>query len=532
MNVKRQKRINAFRFLSVAFFSFFMACTTRLDINPAFDIPEDRSLEDAVALQELLETAYSALQSEWCYGAAFTVYPEILADHVKPREEGLQLLDADIYYRRMTPFTEGVNKTWEWSYKAINRANLVIDAIETNKVPNLSTSEKNRFLGEGLFIRAITHFELVRLYAPQYDATTLGAPAIPLRLTPSKDKEGSSLATVGQVYEQIIADLNRAVTLLPDMYTDRNEEKFFGRGDKVVAKAFLALVHFQKGTEGYEAALPLIDEVLGVDETFAAPNFNTTYPPNSPVIASGYPGADLLTPIFGTAEIFKTVVTQSPNKFELIFVLMNIPGNSTYISLLKRFGYFSVPKFGITTLLPQYVVSDSALAQMRKHTSFNLENFDKRMSDARTNPDLRLLARVNGQYFTNKYSRQLEGNVVVLRAAELLLARAEIHAANGRLVEAKRDMGALIQRSIRVGAALNNYLAAVNAITDKNVLLEEIYRERVRELNFEGKRLHDLRRRKVNIGAGNRGGGELPWNAAELILPIPNSETSTNKNLR
>ena len=55
-------------------------------------------------------------------------------------------------------------------------------------------------------------------------------------------------------------------------------------------------------------------------------------------------------------------------------------------------------------------------------------------------------------------------------------------------------------------------LAALTSVT-----LDEIRSERQKELAFEGFRLHDLKRWKMNVG-------ELPYDANELVLPIPERE--------
>ena len=58
-----------------------------------------------------------------------------------------------------------------------------------------------------------------------------------------------------------------------------------------------------------------------------------------------------------------------------------------------------------------------------------------------------------------------------------------------------------------------------------DTLLREIRTERLRELMFEGDRLHDLRRRRLPIPAS---GGRPEIDAASLKLPIPQAETNVN----
>lgn len=112
---------------------------------------------------------------------------------------------------------------------------------------------------------------------------------------------------------------------------------------------------------------------------------------------------------------------------------------------------------------------------------------------------------------TTKWKNQY-GNIPFLRLAEMILIRAE---ANFTLVTTigrspLDDINALRARS---GAAL---LSSVDLAT--------ILMERKRELAFEGFALFDAKRLKQNIGS-------LPYNANNLVLPIPLRERDVNKNL-
>ncbi len=75
----------------------------------------------------------------------------------------------------------------------------------------------NRIIGQALLIRAMCHFDQCRAYAQPYnytaDASHLGVPVL-LRTPGANDTP--SRATVGEVYQQVLADLEQAATLLTD----------------------------------------------------------------------------------------------------------------------------------------------------------------------------------------------------------------------------------------------------------------------------------------------------------------------------
>ena len=98
-------------------------------------------------------------------------------------------------------------------------------------------------------------------------------------------------------------------------------------------------------------------------------------------------------------------------------------------------------------------------------------------------------------YSTNKYQgisgTTLGNNIKILRASELFLSRAEAYAETNNLTLALADLNRIRQRA--------NPTAPAFASTDKQVILDEIFAERRRELCFEGHLFFDISRRKRNL---------------------------------
>jgi len=61
-------------------------------------------------------------------------------------------------------------------------------------------------------------------------------------------------------------------------------------------------------------------------------------------------------------------------------------------------------------------------------------------------------------------------------------------------------------------------------LTTTTATLTDILTERKLELAFEGFTLHDAKRTQTNIGS-------IPWNANQLVFPIPQIEIDANKNI-
>src|SRR5699024_10331885 len=112
-------------------------------------------------------------------------------------------------------------------------------------------------------------------------------------------------------------------------------------------------------------------------------------------------------------------------------------------------------------------------------------------------------------WHTGKWKNQY-GNVNVIRLAEMYLIRAE---ANKRLNE---TVGATPTEDINT---IRNRVGLEGA--PRTVTLDDIFKERYRELSFEGHFLFDLKRKK----GATKG---ISWDSPRLVLPIPQRELDSN----
>src|SRR5690606_29045151 len=96
---------------------------------------------------------------------------------------------------------------WANFYSTINRANHVIEKVPLVDDIKLTNDLRNQFLGEAYVIRAISYFDLARVYGN-----------VQIFLTPTKqvsDKLGVKQSNQATVYQQVLDDLNKAESLLP-----------------------------------------------------------------------------------------------------------------------------------------------------------------------------------------------------------------------------------------------------------------------------------------------------------------------------
>ena len=145
---------------------------------------------------------------------------------------------------------------WRFYYRIINSANLIIAANGGNDIIPESDAVKG-VLGQAKTIRAFAYFYLSQYYAIKYDAS---AEILPLYI--NAGEPGKAKSTMGDVYTQIIADLNSAISFM-DGYARPNKASL----NQNVAKGFLAYVYASMGQSDKNVlAKNLADEVINSGE--------------------------------------------------------------------------------------------------------------------------------------------------------------------------------------------------------------------------------------------------------------------------
>jgi tetratricopeptide (TPR) repeat protein len=154
------------------------------------------------------------------------------------------------------------NADWINQYKSIFYANNVLAGIEKiNK--NLQNEKKwNLIKGWALFCRAYAYFDLVKNYAPAYDALKASStPGVPIRLNPSID-EVLPRATQQATYERIFTDLTEATGLLDEaLPVNRNQPSKIS-SYALAARIYLSMGDYTKAEIHADKALLLYNNLI------------------------------------------------------------------------------------------------------------------------------------------------------------------------------------------------------------------------------------------------------------------------------
>ena len=230
-----KKLINILIFLS---FTALCACDKELDLVPKQDVEESVVLSSDANVKRALNGAYDALSSGSFLGGDLQLYSELLAADAEITWTGTYNQPREVFGKNILTNNSFVTATWGAGYNTINIANNVLSGISV-----VADADKNRVRGEALFIRGVSFFELVKLFALPYSAGNVTSNlGIPIVLTPTRgigDSSFVSRKTIEETYAQIIADLTTAESLVP------NNNSVYAT--KRAAAGYLSRVYLQMG---------------------------------------------------------------------------------------------------------------------------------------------------------------------------------------------------------------------------------------------------------------------------------------------
>ncbi len=151
-----------------------------------------------------------------------------------------------------------VDYEWRSTYQRILNANVAIEGLGKVAVNASNQLSWNNAMGSALFYRAYDFYNLAQEYCKPYTSAASSDLGIPLRLT-SDINMVSTRASVKQTYDQVIADLKVALTMLPV------SPLFKTRPSQPAVYAMLARVYLSMGD--YQNALINANACLNLSNT-------------------------------------------------------------------------------------------------------------------------------------------------------------------------------------------------------------------------------------------------------------------------
>jgi hypothetical protein len=249
------KKINYIICLALGLISL-TACNKQLNTAPTNAVPGDLLFENVTNLSTLLQGTWSSMMDDF-YGDVYSnpgyktigLVSDAMGDDVA-------VIPTKYGFKTTYTFTQMYDKTqsrntafWGELYKIINNMNIIIAHVD--QVAG-DSSAKKVLKGQALALRANTYLVLASFYQFSYQKDPQ-AKAVPIYTLPTSDTTvGHPRATLQQVYQLIVSDLQQAVTLLQGY--DRSAKWLI---DQNVAEGLLARAYLNTGewTSAAQAAI-------------------------------------------------------------------------------------------------------------------------------------------------------------------------------------------------------------------------------------------------------------------------------------
>src|SRR5690606_9882056 len=195
-----------FSLIFATYVVLFVSCQDFLDVRPRASVSDETTIVDLTSAQTALNGLYNALGASGYYSTSFPMIGYTSGDNVV--YIGTLVYNSQFSRHTVQADNQTILSFWRAAYKTINQANHVIEKVAALSSDAITDGEKNRITGEAYFVRGLAYFDLVRVYGN-----------VPIVLEPTasvSDKAGTGRNAASEVYVQILDDLLRAESLLPD----------------------------------------------------------------------------------------------------------------------------------------------------------------------------------------------------------------------------------------------------------------------------------------------------------------------------
>lgn len=248
-------------------------CKKYLQVQPTGSYTEVQVFANRTAAQQALNGLYIDLADNNLYGAALTqTYIELMAQRYRGLMDGVNFYEQ--YQQNNYNATQAqafFNTLWTTAYKTIMSANLFLEKIEGSIKDHVVTEAQGKQMkGEALAVRALLHFDIMRLFGPVY---SLGENQKAIPYYTVANGTAQPFLTSSQALTKILEDLTTAENLLaddavihagvvkdpvPDFFTSyRNQRMNYFAVKALKARAYL---WGNKKTEAHDAALSVLDQ--------------------------------------------------------------------------------------------------------------------------------------------------------------------------------------------------------------------------------------------------------------------------------
>lgn len=491
----QSKNINRLLFIAVVFsFISLTGCKKNewLHPEPSTLITDETAFNTPERIANQVNGIYAAFKASRFWGSWYLIASDIRSGDFLCTN--LNAATGAITYQMLTQTTTGdVVSIWEAAYQAINACNVFIDGLGTKGQGVLDPAVEQQYIAEARLLRAVAYYSLLQLYARPFWDGEGSKPGLPLRLEGNTGPGDYDLArsTVGETYQQILADLDFAEENLPMQYSSAFLNTTRAHRNTAIAlktRVFLSM-------QNYDQVITEANKIVGAAAPFAA--------------SEGVRHA-LEANI---QNVFKSPYTTNESIFSMPFTSNDAPGSQLpryYLPGTADGGTSTSNGAGEYSLYPDGIVSDANWKESDARRSFVIEG------------------PRSGKLWLSKFNQAspYTDYAPVIRYAEVLLNLSEAIARSTQQIDA-RSLALL--NAVRQRSDASTTFEAGN-FANLESFLSKLLEERQIEFLGEGIRNADIMRLGLTIPAKPiHAVPAISPTAQNYIFPISSDELILNK---
>lgn len=475
----------------------------------------------------------------------------------------------------LLPTNQQVGDLWSGHYASISRANALLNALANFRAKGVTASQEDQLKiieGQGLFLRAVNYYYLVQFYGEvpvttEADKSKLGVPLWD-KVATSIEETNKERATIGAVWDFVIADLQKAETLLADTKSWDDANK--GRADlwavkSLLGKAFAFTLQWDKARDKFKEVIDQSGKSLvpydtyrnmfnGENEFSSESIFEINFTPDTKDVWNNQLNNSTQYGIFISPSFVEDNGDEGTNGFGNLFI---------HDKNIRRFGFTPEavttqeqkdpayiaqsitildnkqvdPRMMVSTLQP-YVDSVFVSGAWRKVGKGRGEGFDLTDNKAWNHRKYVVLNRS----IWEGDGASIAANMYFLRLADIYLLYAESLINSGNTMLGLEYINKVKRRaySLPVDAPSAIDYASLTATTmaapNDHLFNDPLRYERWAELFAEGSWWFDVRRWKIGDKEAayydKVESGKLVWQDTKYALPIPDAEINNNNKIQ
>lgn len=475
----------------------FTACSGDwLDLDPSTSVTSDNAIQSLEDAKTALNGIYRIASEHSYYGDNYLYYADCRGEDVQARIDKGPGRRVSPYYLFNVAADDAFNITrvWNQPYIVIHQANSLIEKIDNGNVQTSDTQEIARIKAEALAMRGLALFDLTRLFGMPYTLDNGASLGVPIEIKTELPTHQPSRNTVAECYNQVIKDLTEA---LPNLVTTKSD----GHQNVWSVKALLSRIYLYMNDN--ENALKYAQEVInngGLYTLFTHDEYTSVW------------GKDF----------------NSESLFEFYFTLTEPSGGSGGEGAPMVYAD-NVKDWNNLVLTKDFLDLQGEDPDDVRHALCRLpQKPDEDILPTGSTGHPKYLAKYPGKTGDVLTGNPQDNDLCIIRLSEIYLNAAEAAFKLGKRSEALGYLNQIVSRA-----------NPNKSVSDSELSLERILKERRKELVGEGHAFFDYMRN--NIPVIRKGGWHLPQlptdvqviNASDprVALPIPQSEIDANPNI-